>query len=384
MKGKTCHTIAEITNIIMCVLLCGSLLYWGEAIAKRRIGPAGVLAIAVLFAACYAMRMTVGNFILYALLHLVPYGLLMILPSSMGRYELMALYTFLVILDLSYWMKRRSDGFVYIHIAFVLLNAAGYLYGVVKGMDGLRLLLFASGISYFALYYVRLFFANAAALAKERDRDEKMPFTDMLENSFMVAFPFVCVSILVMVLLKTDVLDPYALAAYRFFMAVMGKVIGVAVWLFSLIAGLFIEGSEALPETTLERSMEQVQQSVLIEILFTLLYIVLLAVAAYLFVRLVITLIKSIPMHRKIEPTIIEEGDMIEIRERIDKTGRKKEEKLPPVRKRYKKTIEKAVKKVYGLNRSHTVRERAFDLMDKRGEDISALSAEYEAVWYRQ
>ena len=383
MKGKTCHTIAEITNLIMCTILCISLLYWGEAAAKREIGPFGAPVIGLMFIACYAMRMAVANFILYAVLHLVPYGLLMLLPVAAGRYELMAFYTALVVLDLSYWMKRRNDGFMYVHIAFVLINAIGYLYASIKGFDALRLLLFVLGILYFALYYVRLFFANAATLAKERGQDEKMPFSDMLENSFKVAYPFVCASILVMILAKTDSLDPYALAAYRFFMTIMGKALGFAIWLFSLIAGLFIEGAEELPGDTVERTMEAAHHSVIVEILFTLLYIVLLATAAYLFIRHIISLIKLIPMRRKIEPTIIEEGGMIEIRERIEKTGRKKEEKLPPVRKRYKKTIEKAMKKGYGLNRSHTVRERALDFMDKRGEDISALSAEYEAARYR-
>jgi predicted membrane protein len=187
-----------------------------------------------------------------------------------------------------------------------------------------------------------------------------------------------------MVLVKTDALDPYALAAYRFFMMIMGKIVGFAVWLFSLIAGLFIKGSKDLPEEMLERSMEQVQHSLLIEILFTLLYIALLATAAFLFIRLVISLIKLIPMRRKMEPTIIEDSDMVEIREHIDKTKSKKDEKLPKIRKRYKKTIEKAVKKGYALNRAHTVRERMHDLKEKRGEDISALSAEYEAVRYGQ
>ena len=384
MKGKTCHTIAEITNLIMCTVLCISLLYWGEAIAKREIGPFGAPVIGLLLIACYAMRMTVANFILYAVLHLVPYGLLIIVPPASGRYELMAMYSVLLILDLSYWMKRRSDGFTYVHIAFVLINAIGYLYAAIKGLDALKLLMFVFGILFFALYYVRLFFANAAALAKERNQDEKMPFSEMLENSFKVAYPFVCASILVMVLVKTDALDPYALAAYRFFMMIMGKIVGFAVWLFSLIAGLFIKGSKDLPEEMLERSMEQVQHSLLIEILFTLLYIALLATAAFLFIRLVISLIKLIPMRRKMEPTIIEDSDMVEIREHIDKTKSKKDEKLPKIRKRYKKTIEKAVKKGYALNRAHTVRERMLDLKEKRGEDISALSTEYEAVRYGQ
>ena len=38
MKGKSCHTIAEITNLLMMLIVCCSTLYFGEMAAKRNIG----------------------------------------------------------------------------------------------------------------------------------------------------------------------------------------------------------------------------------------------------------------------------------------------------------------------------------------------------------
>ncbi|MBR6093852.1 MAG: hypothetical protein IKP92_02375 [Lachnospiraceae bacterium] len=381
MKGKTCHTIAEITNIIMCTILCISLLYWGEAVARRSIGPFAAFSIGIVFVICYVMRMTVVNFILYAVLHIVPYGLLMLLPVRAGRFEVMGLYTLIAVFDFAYWMKRRNDGFLYIHLSFVLVNAVGYLYATVKSMHGLQTLLFVCGIVFFTLYYVRHFFAHAADLAKERNQDEKMPFGDMLANSASVAVPFVGLSVLVMVFTNLTFLDRYILAAYNAFMQVMSRILGFIIWLVGLLAGLFLESSES-SEEALQRSMEQVPYSLFMEILYTILYICLMIIAAYLFIRLLIILIKAIPLHRNIEPTVIEESDMIEIREKIERGQRKKEPKLPGIRRRYKKTIERAVKKGYALNRAHTVRERSADLKIKRGEDIDKLSAEYEQARY--
>ena len=382
MKGKSCHTIAEITNLLMMLIVCCSVLYFGEMAAKRNIGFLAVPVLAAIIAACYAMRLTIENFILYGVLHLIPFGLLILVPSKFGKFELLGFYALFFVLDIAYWMKRKTEGFVYIHIAFILIDAIAYLYATVKERYAGMYLFFLLGMAYFLLYYIRLFFANATLLAKERAQDEKMPFSDMLSNSSTVALPFVLLSLLVMLFVRADELDPYLLAAYRFCMSIFMKIVRFVVWLVSLLAGLFFESETLQNPGAVEEGIEQMHHSLLVEILFTILYFSLLAVALYLLIRLVLALLKRIPMKRSLTPEIIEDADMVEIRERIVKSERTKEEKLPKIRKRYKKTIEKAAKHGYGINRAHTVRERAADFLDQRGEDISALSAEYEAFRY--
>ena len=53
------------------------------------------------------------------------------------------------------------------------------------------------------------------------------------------------------------------------------------------------------------------------------------------------------------------------------------------IRKVYKRTVEKAVKKGYPLKRSQTPRERALDLKNRGKEDITELSLKYEKVRYK-
>ena len=73
---------------------------------------------------------------------------------------------------------------------------------------------------------------------------------------------------------------------------------------------------------------------------------------------------------------------MVEIREKIVRKERKKEVRLTGIRKQYKKTVEKEMRAGYPLETSHTPRERAEDILEKRGNDIKDLSRKYENERY--
>ena len=383
MKDKHCHIIAEAANFIMVYIACLSSLMFAELLMKRGQGMIFFGVLLGILAVCYFSRVLISNFLLFAGLHLVFYIPLFFVPATEGKVELLVFYTFFVFLDLGYWMKKRQGGFAPVHIALVFVNALAYFYCSVKQNRVAMVFFFVLGVLYFLLYYVRLFFSNVSNLAREKASDERMPYSDMFWNGFKIAFPFVGLSILAMILAKVDFLDRYVIMVYEFCVTWIGRILRYALYVIHWLASLMITSRSDENMGSSFVGMEGTKEGIILKIISSFIYFASLSVLVFLAVKGIIALIGLIPMHRKLMPQVIEESDMVEIRERIVKSERKKSEKLNKVRKRYKKTIEKQAKSGYVIEKNHTPRERAGDLEQKRGVDISELSREYEGARYQ-
>ncbi len=384
MKDGNCNFLAEGANCIMVYIVCLTALFFGELLMKKSPGFFCALILGGIVAFCFLLRNVVSNFILYAILHLVVFGLLIFVPFSIGKIELLAFYLLFVILDFAFWMKQKKGTFAYVPLALIFLNALAYLYCDIKKNPGGMLFFFVLGILYFLFYYIRKFYANAAKLSKEKTQDERMPFSDMLRNGFGVAFPFVLLSVIVMILVRVDWIDQYAVRLYDFIIRIVGKAVLLVLSVLHWLSGLFV--IETL-ESGLERAMGdfgQTESNPVLRILSAVVYIASLAVILFLVYKGIVALLKWIPRHRKLSPQVIEESDMVEIRERIVRSEPAHKEKLHRIRKKYKKTVEKAMGKGYEINRSHTPKERAFDMKEKTGGDINELTGLYEKIRYQE
>ena len=185
-----------------------------------------------------------------------------------------------------------------------------------------------------------------------------------------------------MVLIRIDALDKYALIAYDFIMRIVGRVARIVLLIIEWFASLIVvDDSETLTRSVLEFGMEE--QNVVLRVISAIVYLASLGLLLFLLARVVIAVIRWIPMHRNLKPQVIEESDMVEIRERIVRTTDGRGEKLSKIRKKYKKTVERAAKRGYKVEGYHTPKERAADLIAKTGEDIRELSGMYELERYR-
>lgn len=382
MKDRNCDFIAELANLGMIYIFCMSALIFAELLLKSTITFPCALILAALLGWCFFLRLKIENFILYVILHLVPAAGFLFIPFEMGKVELIAIYALFVVLDIAFWVKRKTGGFAYIPVACVALNALAYLYSDIKKYNVEMILFFAMGISFFLLFYVRHFFSHASLLAKERTQDERMPFADMLKNGAKVAFPFVLLSVAAMILIKIDALDKYALIVYNVIARILGFVIRIILQVIHFIASLIMPDSDPDQARVVLEAFEEGDSNIFLRILSAVVYVTGLVTVLYVLAKIIIAIIKMIPMKRSLTPQVIEESDMVEIRERIVKVGEEKGEKLSAIRKRYKKTVEKAAKRGYPLNRAHTPRERAGDFSEKTGSDIRELTGEYEKVRY--
>ena len=98
-------------------------------------------------------------------------------------------------------------------------------------------------------------------------------------------------------------------------------------------------------------------------------------------IRLLI-LVKAAIEKKEARVQTFRDEDMIEIREKIVKKKKVKKDKLSKIRKQYKKTVERNMKKGYELKKYQTPRERADDIMQLMKEDISELNVLYENERY--
>ena len=383
MKNRAGHFISECANLIMVSVIYLTVVVFSEIWITKEFKLLSLPILCALILFSYFSRVKVANFIVYALSHIIIGVGLFFLPKSLGRTELILAFAVIFVMDMAYWIKKKSGGFAYPAIGFVLLNALAYLYADIKKNGPAMLFFFVLGMLYFVLYYVRLFFKNAVKLAKEGEEDEKMPYGEMLKNGGRFAIPFVIITVLIMALAKVDAFDRYTIAFLELLGKLAGKVIKLIVIVLSWIESLFA-GSTEEDYSAVRELLEGIDQTGPVYRIITAVFAT--AIIFLLFFMLakgIIAIIKKIQLHRTFKETVIEKEDMVEIRCRIPKEERAKCEKLRGVRKIYKRTVEKAVKKGYPLKRNQTPRERATDFLEKRKEDITDLSFRYETVRYK-
>ena len=384
MKDKMYQSIAEYANLCMVIIFHQTLFLLGEYAmgVTPKFYHALILAAAVVF--CHFTRVKIFHFVPYALLHVAVFAGLFFLPKAEMKIYLIVYVGVLFFLDFVYWTRKGENGLATISVWFVVLNAGAYLYSSIKKNEPGMKWFFILGILFFVLFYIRFFSTNAGKLAKDKSKDERMPLYDMIRNGLGIVLPFLIVSILLMVLVRSDFLDQYIIKAYEIFLQIIGKIIkaliAVFIWLSKLLDKFRMtpveeaveEGTQALPD----------EQSLWVKILTAVLYVLSLIAIFALAVKGIYNLIRMIPLRRIRKVEVVEESDMVEIREKIVRKERRKEVRLPRIRRLYKKRVEKEMRAGYVLEVSHTPKERAKDIWEKRGNHIEELSLKYEKERY--
>ena len=119
-----------------------------------------------------------------------------------------------------------------------------------------------------------------------------------------------------------------------------------------------------------------------VDVISAVVYVLALAFIIFLFVKIVISIIKFFLMKREHAGLEVEVNDMVEVRENIKIERTRNNEKLGKIRKKYKKYVEKKAKKGYELKKYQTPKERAEDIHKLMNEDIYELNAMYEKERY--
>ena len=135
---------------------------------------------------------------------------------------------------------------------------------------------------------------------------------------------------------------------------------------------------------TFEEITETQESSAVFNIISGVMFFVVLAIVIFVFIKIILSIIKSVMVKKEVNTMTIEDEGVIEIREKIVRKKVQKKESLSKIRKLYKKTIIKNIKKGYELKTYQTPRERAEDINKMMSEDIFELNALYEKERYGQ
>lgn len=384
MKGRSYQSIAEYANLCMVILFHQTIFLFAEYMMKTKPSLVYGLILAGVVVFSHFTRVYITHFVPYALFRVAILAGLFFLPKTEMKIYLIAYVAVLFVLDFIYWTKKKDRGMPIISIWCVTLNAVAYLYMDFKKNEPAMKFFFIFGILFFVLFYIRFFCTNAGKLAKDQSKDEKMPFGDMIKNGLGIVLPFLIISILLMIFVRGDFLDKYLIKAYEIFLFVTGKIIKALIAVFIWLSKLLDKLRQAPVEEVAEEAGEALidEESLLVKILSMIFYVLSIATFFILIIKGIYNLIRMIPLHRKRKVEVSEESDMVEIREKIVRKERKKEVRLTGIRKQYKKTVEKEIRAGYPLETSHTPRERAEDILEKRGSDIKDLSRKYENERY--
>ncbi|MCR5848180.1 MAG: hypothetical protein K6G75_08705 [Lachnospiraceae bacterium] len=391
MKNRKYYILAEIANFIMFYLFYITLTELWNVFLKRQFSivlPVGVFLI--LFFS-YFIRVSlkrlptiIDNVVVYTLAHIVPIFLIFLLPLDVQfRLVLGLFYMYVLIADLRAWFVTKGEGFAYINIGFVVAPAIAYLVADIRGSKFAMTYFFVVGILFMLTFYLRLFFENAFLLAVEKKNNDKMPFDDMLKNDSKLAIPFIIISIVVMVIAKIDALDKWSLFLYLKFAKLIGFLLTkFGEFLDYIYAILFMHDEEVEPLVIGLEEEIVYEDNVVFNVIAYGLYIILAAFLIFILVRVIIAIVKTIMVKKEIQTQLIEDEDMIEIREKIVRKKSEKKEKISKIRRMYKKAIEKNIKKGYELKKYQTPRERADDIEKLMNENIHELNVMYEKDRY--
>ena len=393
MKSKRFLALAEISNFIMIYLLLAALGEIWDMIYKRPYLPILPVGIFVLLLFSYTIRTVfnstkflLNHFAVYALLHVIPLLLVLFLPFDfLYKLFLFGLFMLLLITDLKSYFETKGEGFSYISVIFVLVPAFAYLFSDIFDFPFAMRYFFVIGVLYVLFHYLRLFFENAYFLSIEKKNNDKMPLDDMLRNDSKLAVPFIVMSILIMVLTKIEAFDKVTLFLYLKFARFVGfmieKITELADYLYDLLFG---DAEDVTMRITFEEITETQESSAVFNIISGVMFFVVLAIVIFVFIKIILSIIKSVMVKKEVNTMTIEDEGVIEIREKIVRKKVQKKESLSKIRKLYKKTIIKNIKKGYELKTYQTPRERAEDINKMMSEDIFELNALYEKERYGQ
>ena len=393
MKSKTYYNLAEAANFIMVVLLYISVVEIWDVMYKvpfNFVLPVGtflMLVFSLLIRIVFGkMNSFMNNIVVYALLHVIPILAIIFVPTE-PLYKMAFAFIFFIIFltNMRSYYKAKGQGFEYISIVLVIIPAISYLIADVLFLKGTMLAFFIIGVAYVILYYFRLFFSNAHLLSIERKNNEKMPIEDMLKNDSKLAFPFIIISFVIMVVAKIEKLDTLALFLYEKFTALLRIVFWKFFTFVEMVFNyLFGEAEEDMVFVQDLIEEEGPASNPVFNIISAVIFIILGLILLFLFIKVIISVIKSLSVRHEVQTQTIEDEGMIEIREKIVRKRNEKKEKLSKIRRIYKKAIERNIKKGYELKKYQTPRERAEDIQELMNEDIFELNSLYEKERYGQ
>ena len=393
MKSRRFLALAEISNFIMIYLLILALGEVWDMIYKRPFLPILPVGILVLLLFSYFLRtlfdtrqFLLNNFFVFALLHIFPLLLIIFLPFDfIYKLFLFGVFVLLLISDLKSYFVSRGEGFTYVSIIFVLLPSVAYLFADIFDFPFAMRYFFVIGVLYVLLNYLRLFFENAYLLSVERKNNEKMPLEDMLRNDSKLVVPFVVLSFVIMVLTKIEAFDRLTLFLYLKFANFLGfLIIKITEFADYIFEKLFGDAEDVTMTITMEEIAESEGSQTIFNVISIVMFIIVLAIVVFVLIKIIISIMKSLIVKKEIKTMTIEDDGMIEIREKIVRKKSQKKENLSKIRKLYKKTIIKNIKKGYELKIYQTPRERAEDINKMMNEDIFELNALYEKERYGQ
>ena len=161
----------------------------------------------------------------------------------------------------------------------------------------------------------------------------------------------------------------------------LGYVLKFIGWIFDLL----IRSDEEIPVAIMEEpEVTDGAANPVFNVISVIIFVFLALVLLFVFIKIMISVIKSLSVRKEIQTQTIEDEGMIEIREKIVRKRNEKKEKLPKIRRIYKKAIEKNIKKGYELKKYQTPRERAEDIQKQMNENIFELNSLYEKERYGQ
>ena len=332
------------------------------------------------------MNSFMNNIVVYALLHAIPVAAIIFVPVE-PLYKMALAFVFFIIFltNMRSYYKAKGQGFEYISIILVVIPALLYLIADVLSLRLTMFVFFIFGVAYVILYYFRLFFSNAHLLSIERKNNEKMPVEDMLKNDSKLAIPFIVISFAIMVVAKIEKLDTWALFLYEKFTGVLRIVFWKFFTFVEMVFNYLFGGTEddiVYVQDLMEE--ESPAANPIFNIISAVVFVILALALLFLFVKAIISIIKSLSVGREVQTQTIEDEGMIEIREKIVRKRNEKKEKLSKIRRIYKKAIERNIKKGYELKKYQTPRERAEDIQELMNEDIFELNSLYEKERYGQ
>ena len=384
MNAKKYYYLSEILNAIM-IFIFALCVEWLLRLTIKSFPT--LLSACLLFgviAYSFVMRCIHVHLIVYTVIHVIVFSVYLFIPLPLE--EKFAAGAFILLfsaLNIRHKALESDEVFVEIPVFFVVAPVIGYVVCEVLNQHVYSTCFFAVGMAYFIAFYLRLFFSGAFLIAAQKEKDDKMPYREIIRSGGRMAFIFIAISAVVMILAKVDALDPILMKASLYCVKGITWAIYGVIYGYLLLMQLIGESSEDVStQDMLDQFMYERKTNPVIDFISNVIYVLAVAFVLFLLVKFIISVIKFFLMKRKHSSLELEVNDMVEVRENIKIVKTRNTEKLGKTRKKYKKYVEKKAKKGYELRLFHTPREREADIKDKLHEDIHELNILYEKARY--
>lgn len=385
MNIKKYFVISELLNFLMNYLFVFAAIL---TIDVRITGEASVLMLIyafLLLAWIYFIRKKMHNFFLYAACHLPMMVLFLFLPVGLIEKIILGTVTLVyILLDIRFWAVKTEDGLAQIGLTLIVVIIVCNFLALYNGLKTLSFVLFVTGVVYFACYYVKTYFSDIVFLSMDRQMEDHALLKDIVKNDSRIIVPVMACVFVIMFLVNFEFMDRVTYKVMDFFNFILGRIIILILKFLEFLGNLL---SSMDPDSAVASSagsmIEEGTPSPIVTIITNIITVAVIGFIIYLAVKTIIKFIKSLAMNKNESMETIEFNDMVEIRENIIGTRKKTNSNLHRVRKQYKKTVEKNIKKGYNPQKCHTPDERAVDIENSMKNDIYEITNQYNEYRYR-